>query len=233
MTQTSSPPADHHRDDLDRPSASSPIPTPSSAAQAVRRIIHTRTRPPELSTAAPVSYVELVFGAAALLGWFVLFGGAILIGTEPYRKVIANLDTTQHLFRSSLIVLAFWTITNVGLLCCLSSCLGALGRRTRFAVRIGAPAHRTDMVPRPVLLHYVSAVIRGFSIYGIVMAGLLVLATESFITPTQGEYVRLAATMSVMSFYAGYDPGALASLLHRVRKLFEAGGLEDEQAHHH
>jgi hypothetical protein len=65
------------------------------------------------------------------------------------------------------------------------------------------------------------------------MAGLLVLATESFIRPSQGEYVRLAATMSVMSFYAGYDPAALGSLLHRVRKLLEGGGGDDDPEEKH
>jgi hypothetical protein len=156
-----------------------------------------------------------------LLAWFALFGGAILIGTEPYRRAITAPASVHELIRSSLVVLAFWTITNIGLLACISSFLGALGRRTRFAVRLGTPPDTCDAVPRPVSLFYASAIIRGFSVYALVMAGLIVLVTESFLNPSQDQYIRLAATTSVTSFYVGYDPAILGNLLQRVRQTVE------------
>ena len=209
----------------------------------------------------PVSYVELAIGFAALVLWFVLFGGGILIGTEPYRNQIAGgaapaqeqatpspavtwslrllmgvaaqpSTSPQHrpptLLTSVFMVLAFWTITNVALLCCLAAYIGALGRRTRFAVLLGDPSDHFDCAPQRVRLHYASAVIRGFSIYCLMMAGLLVLATEQFKAPDPGTYLRLAATVTVISFYAGYDPSVLAGLLSRIKRLINGESAADK-----
>ncbi len=37
------------------------------------------------------------------------------------------------------------------------------------------------------------------------------------------QHLRLASTMSIMSFYAGYDPEMFGCLLQRVKRLFESG----------
>jgi hypothetical protein len=171
-----------------------------------------------------VSGVELTLGGFALLSWFVVFAGGILIPTEPYRELLAKGNESLPLLGSAVLVLMFWTVTNVGILCCISAFLGALGRRTRFAVKAqaGPSDGYVDLwpaPPAPMAAHYASAVIRGFMIYGIVMAGLLVLATETFTNTTQGGYFRLASTVSVLSFYAGYDPELFAGVLDRVKTL--------------
>jgi hypothetical protein len=179
----------------------------------------------------PVSKIELVIGLLALLMWFVLFAGGILIATEPYRQAIASPTSLGSVSLSSVMVLAFWTITNVGVLCCLSAFLGAFGRRTRFALQLNAKSAEKylDSVPRQLSSHYVSAIMRGFGIYGMVMAGLLVLASESLEKPSQGGYLRLSATVCVMAFYVGYDPELFASVLQKVRKLIisDAGDAAD------
>jgi len=171
-----------------------------------------------------VSHTELAVGALALVMWFVFFGGGVLVSTEPYRGALTSTQGFFPILGSAVLVLSFWTITNVGILCCISAFLGAVGRRTRFAVkahvgRADGYADRWPGPPAPLAAHYASAIMRGFGIYGVVMAGLLVLATETFTNTTQGGYFRLASTVSVLSFYAGYDPELFASVLDRVKTL--------------
>ena len=171
-----------------------------------------------------ISLWELVVGAVCISLWFILFAGGILIATQPYlQQLNADMSLGKRL-HSWTMVLCFWTITNIGMLSCLSAMLGALGRRTRFTVLV---ATHPCVEPEPqdarsALIFYYSAVMRGFGIYTLVQAGLLVLATKAFIQPEQGEYLRLAATMSVLGFYAGYDPEMFGVLLARVRRLFES-----------
>ncbi len=63
---------------------------------------------------------------------------------------------------------------------------------------------------------------RGFGVFVLILSGLLVLATDSLISPNQGQYVRLAGMVSVISFYAGYDPVALAELLKRIEQFLRS-----------
>jgi hypothetical protein len=167
---------------------------------------------------------ELIMGSVSLVTWFVLFAGGILINTEPYRNRIGGGEGSASLLTSWLIVLLFWTITNVGILACVSAILGALGRRTRFTMQ-AAMDPDIDSLPEDTmgaLVFYYSAVMRGFGIYALVFAGLFVLATEAFVKPQAGDYLRLAATMSIASFYAGYDPTVFAVMLLRAKRLFDA-----------
>ncbi len=171
-----------------------------------------------------ISVWELIVGAICIVLWFVLFAGGILIATQPYLQQLNTNMSVGRRVHSWVMVLCFWTITNIGMLSCLSAMLGALGRRTRFTVLV---ATHPCVEPQPqdarsALVFYYSAVMRGFGIYTLVQAGLLVLATKAFIQPEQGEYLRLAATMSVLGFYAGYDPEMFGVLLSRVRRLFES-----------
>jgi hypothetical protein len=100
--------------------------------------------------------------------------------------------------------------------------IGALGRRTRFASRPSAANPGLGDVTDNVIVHYASALIRGFGVYALVLAGLLVVATDMMIKPDQGGYVRLAGLISVISFYAGYDPEMFAGFLERVKRFLES-----------
>jgi hypothetical protein len=170
-----------------------------------------------------VGAAELLVGLGAMGAWFVLFAGGVLIGTGSHRTAVANPPGIFDWLWSFMVVLLFWTITNVGLLSCIAAFLGALGRRTRFTVA-ALTADSIDVpstAPKTVATYYVSAVMRGFGIYALSFAGLLVLATQTFQNPEQGEYLRLAATLSILSFYAGYDPETFAGLLDRVKQFFQ------------
>lgn len=174
------------------------------------------------SSASPVFPLEFVCGVLAMGLWFIAFGGGILIGTAPYIAVIqsGSFRPADVIF-ASLMILLFWTVTNVGTLACVASFLGAFAARTRFASGGYHEQARTEQRPRGVATFYAGAVLRGFSVYGLVLAGMLVLATEFIVTPSQGQYVRLAATISMMSFYVGYDPEVFANLLSRVKQFLD------------
>ncbi len=164
-------------------------------------------------------------GIAALATWFGLFAGGLLVGTETYRNQIMSPDGVASAFTTWLIVLSFWTITNIGLLACVSSYLGAFGRRARF---IAAPPDGTVREDLDINLsftalwtYYASAVMRGFGVYTLSLAGLLVLATQSLLTPSQEDYLRFAPLLSIISFYGGYDSTVFAGLLGRVKSLVD------------
>ncbi|QEF98775.1 hypothetical protein Mal15_28310 [Stieleria maiorica] len=174
---------------------------------------------------------ELILGLLGLTCWFCLFTGGILVGTQPFRETLQTPTALTPVLASWFVVCAFWTVTNVGLLACVASFLGALGRRTRFTLMSDQPRAAIDGGHPPLLsisTYYVSAIMRGFGIYALVLAGILVLATESLVSPTQAAYMRLAPLVSIISFYAGFDPNMFASLLDRVKSFLEtpesAGG---------
>lgn len=176
------------------------------------------------SRSVQLSMAELSAGVFSIILWFFLFSGGLLVSTQPHRDVIQNSNGNEVPFRSWFIVIAFWTVTNVGLLSCVSAYLGALGKRARFT-------HQTDQMHSPIdatrdhhdLLwtYYLSAVLRGFGVYTLLLGGLLVLATSSLVTSTQGDYMRLAPTLSIISFYAGYDPSVFSGLLEKVNSFLK------------
>jgi len=170
---------------------------------------------------------ELGLGILALIIWFALFTGGILVPTQPYRDAIINPTGLASVFASWLMVCSFWTITNIGILAIVASLLGAVGRRTRFTTRTDPMQFAISAShPNGIATYYLSAAMRGFGVYSLVLGGLLVLATESLVSPTQDSYMRLAPTVSIISFYAGYDPGIFAGLLDRVKSFLQAGNPE-------
>jgi len=174
-----------------------------------------------------LSIQELSIGFIALALWFGLFAGGILMPTGPFRNAIAGSTqaSTLYLVLSWLVVCAFWTITNIGILSCVSSFLGALGGRTNFTHRADSEQSQFDG-PRShtqsLTTYYLSAILRGFGVYSLTLAGLLVFATESLIDPTQAAYMRLAPTLSILSFYAGYDPNFFSGLLDQVKSFMKS-----------
>jgi hypothetical protein len=183
---------------------------------------HAATQPPS------IGLWELVVGTVAVALWFILFAGGFLIDTAASRAEVGKGLQSEQLLLSWTTVICFWTVTNVGILACLCALLGALGRRTRFALEAAADQGSAEPVEdtKGALVFYYSAVMRGFAIYSLVFAGLFILATEAFTKPQSGDYVRLAATLSVMGFYAGYDPKVFATVLQRVKRLFDSGEID-------
>ena len=185
--------------------------------------------PPAASATAGVGWPEIALAGGALAAWFLLYAAGALVSTASARDkldsaLVGGTYSGGDLILTFLWVACLFTTTNIGLLACLASLLGAVGRRTRFAARLRrrdetAADDYVDLSPPDRrMLHYVSALMRGFGVYALVFAGIVVFATSSVETPTKGEYLRLAAAVSVLSFYVGYDPETFAALIDRVKQ---------------
>lgn len=170
---------------------------------------------------------EIVSASLALGLWFVLFSGGCLLGTDVYRSQLAAPLAWQLKIKPMLVCLCFWTTSNLGLLACLSSFMGAVGYRCRFTQALNADCevqNATEDVKSLLLTSYLAAVMRGFGVYTLSLAGLLLLATETLIAPDQVSYLRLAPLVSIVGFYSGFNPQTFGGLLMRVQKLLRSDG---------
>lgn len=160
---------------------------------------------------------EVLISVGSLGGWLVLFTAGLIIPSSTYRTLLANQAHTLsmlELFQYWFVVVTCYTLTNVALLCCTASLLGAAGRRARLE---RADDHDDDGLANP----YVSAMIRGFFVFLVLLSGVLILLEKPFGAPSQEQYLRLAGFVSLLSFLVGYNPHLFARLLKRIADLVE------------
>lgn len=165
---------------------------------------------------------EIFCAYSALLLWFLLFCGGSLLSTDEYRARLLGTGSWLLKVKPLIVCLGFWTTTNVGLLSCLSAFLGAVGARCRFTTALdpnSAVQPPTEGVRSVLLTNYLAAVMRGFGVYTLSMAGLIFLARDSVTQPAQDTYLRLAPLISIVGFYSGFNPQTFAGLLGRVQTL--------------
>lgn len=161
---------------------------------------------------------EMMTAVAALVIWLFLFTGGLIIGTQPYRTALGTATVKLGLWelaRSWFVVFTCYTLSNVALLCCLSSLLGAFGRRAKLVLQ--DEEERVGGAGNP----YVSAMIRGFFMYLVLLSGVLILLEKPFSDPSQEQYLRLAGFISLLSFMVGYNPHLFSRLLTRIAELVE------------
>jgi hypothetical protein len=142
-------------------------------------------------------------GILAILAWLFLYTGGIVLGTTPYREVInQGTATPLVLVKSWLTVILFYTLSNVAMLCCLSSIIGGIcsGSEDISITNLAA---------------------NGLFIYLVLISGLLLLGTSPFDNPAQAQYTRLAGTSSLFSFMIGYNPKMLSKLISKLEDLTE------------
>jgi hypothetical protein len=179
---------------------------------------------PVFSSVKGLSVQEVAVSVCSLFGWLALFSGGLIIGTEPYRKALGNPDLQLAFFdllRHWSIVFTCYTLTNVALLCCFASLLGACGRRAKLEVYEEAEESAVGN-------QYVASLIRGFFIYLVLLSGVLILFDQPFSAPSQQQYLRLAGFVSLLSFLVGYNPHLFARLLARIAELVEVGPRSEQ-----
>ncbi len=165
---------------------------------------------------------EIFFAALALSLWFLLFCGGSLLGTSVYRAQLASSLAWSSKIKPLVFCIAFWTTSNVGLLSCLSAFLGAVGYRCRFTIALDPNCSvqpPTDAIRSILLTSYFAAVMRGFGVYTLSTAGLILVATDSVTEPAQETYLRLAPLISIVGFYSGFNPQTFGGLLSRVQTI--------------
>lgn len=158
---------------------------------------------------------ELLMGFLAILLWTAFFCCGVFVPTAEFRQALWGgklglLAATGHL----LVVVSCYTLTNVLLLSCASALLGCMTRRWQVSDRSRIEASAVAIPPVRV---YLSALLRGFFLYLITVAGFLTVTTEeSLINTKLDQYIRIAGVTSVLAFVVGYDPRVLNRLLARV-----------------
>ena len=181
----------------------------------------------ELSTGASpdasrLSTLEVVLGVAAVVGWLLFFAGGTIVSTAELRAMVEK-GTFQSPLQA---VWAWWgvvtcyTITNAAFLASLAAVAGQFSNRSRES-ELRSAGTKALLPPhiRDVMACYSAAAMRGFVIYLLVISGLLLVTTEAIASPDQNQYVRLAATISVISFIAGYDSQVFKQALDRIVAL--------------
>jgi hypothetical protein len=101
-----------------------------------------------------------------------------------------------------------YTVTNVGLLCCLAALAGSIAGVT-IEVEPSAGSEGQDERESPkgnVAEILLAGVLRSFLVYLLFLAGVYVAANAPFENPTSEQYARIAGTISTFSFLVGYNP---------------------------
>jgi hypothetical protein len=153
---------------------------------------------------------DVAIGVLGLTGWILLFTAGALIASEPYRRVLGGSEPLPltTMFQYGLLVFSSYTVTNVAMLCCLSSLLGGLYR--------GATRAEPGTVsPSLVGIRLLPYLIQGFVIFLLIVSGLFLLGDDPFNSLTQSKYIRLAGSASLFSFVAGYKPRVFYKWLQR------------------
>lgn len=175
----------------------------------------------------PLRTSEVVFGIASILGWLCFFLAGTVVATAPYRAMIADTSAASAagLFGAWTVVLTCYTVTNIAFLSCFAAVIGKFSRRSLSYET--ATIHGLTPAPiasfREVLVFYAVAIARGFVIYLMLAAGLIMLTTDAVTNAKQEEYIRLAGTVSVIAFLAGYDAEIFKRALDRIASLSTDG----------
>lgn len=162
-----------------------------------------------------LSFRENLLAALFLALWVILFLIGMTIDSSPYRERMSGDLPLGTLVGTTAIVVIAYTLTNVPLLCLLASMLGCLGRKaTLEANDDGKTRDRTS----PLM----SAALRGFFVYILILASVLVILESPFSSLSQEQYIRLAGFSSIVSFLVSYNPASFSGLLARAASMLDS-----------
>jgi hypothetical protein len=194
-----------------------------------------------------LTWLECGAGFVVLVVWLLLFGGGILVDTEPYRRAISSSGVDALIAESGataadapaaaaprvnaapaapivwawLVVLSCFVPLNLAWLCVASSTLGAFGNRANLSD--DQLAARSLDTSNP----YASALLRGFFVYLFMMSGLLLLDDAPFSNAGPGQYIRLAGFLSLFSFVVSYQPRLFSALILSAFQRIQSRGVEN------
>jgi hypothetical protein len=163
---------------------------------------------------------EMVFVAGVLLMWTVLLAIGMFIASQPYRDALTRAQPrfADYAFAWFMAFLSY-TFTNLAVLSGLASMAGAGARHVETQLAGGERIANLRAL-------YTSAAVRGFFVYLIALSGLMFLAEGLFtnIAKSPDIYIRLAGSISVLSFMLGFNPEMFARFLERIARLLEDQG---------
>jgi len=175
----------------------------------------------------PIPFRELAFGFCIFCLWIGFFGAGIFVPTATLRGRLWSgaTDGIGDALGCGLVVVCCYTLTNILFLSCFAALLGCM--MCRWLVRderrgLADPQKATAAARPPYSPEriYLSAFLRGFFLYLLVLSGLMVVSAEPALVDTRfSQYIRTAGFVSVLSFAAGYDPNLIYKLIGRVTDL--------------
>jgi hypothetical protein len=158
-------------------------------------------------------------GLACILIWILLFSAGLFVDTKPLRDQLTKGFDFGDLFT----VCLCYTPTNAALLTCLSGLAGGISSRLTYGrfvedpVGIGAPEKLTVTEVLVRTENPIASLLRSFIVYFIFVAGLAIASPQNpFSEPTQDQYFRFAAMVSVLGFVVGYDPSVFNNFIRRL-----------------
>lgn len=126
-----------------------------------------------------------------------------------------NSRSTISLHIAWLVVLTCYTPANVAILSTLAGLIGVLGSRASLHHNDGDELVLDNINP------YLSAIMRGFFVYLVVISGVLVLIDDPFSDPTPRQYLRLAGFVSLLSFLTNYHPHFFTRFLGQITRVVQ------------
>jgi hypothetical protein len=150
-----------------------------------------------------------IFGSVAIAMWLAVFLPGLTINSKPYRDAI--MDGSLAFADTSMAFLTY-TITNVALLCCFAGIIGSCTKRLLRPEEEEEPGYGGEPVNQDMNPIF-SGVLRGFLIYLLFLAGVYAATPDPFAAPTPEQYVRMAGTISGLSFVINYDPALFESVI--------------------
>ena len=158
-------------------------------------------------------------GLVCIIAWVLLFSAGLFVETKSLRDQLAKAFSFADLFT----VCLCYTPTNAALLTCLAGLAGGISSRLTYGrfvedpVGIGMPEKLTvtDVLVRTE--NPIASLLRSFIVYFIFVAGLAIASPQNpFSEPTQDQYFRFAAMVSVLGFVVGYDPSVFNNFIRRL-----------------
>lgn len=169
-------------------------------------------------------YIHAIFCVLLIIIWFGLFGICLFYDTEAIRTKLASDDPFSFSWTDlgeAIWGFINWSIPNIGIIACLTSLLGAAAHFTDFLI----DESKSDIkINSNFIRYYTGALIRGFIIYLLFLAGLLVF-NEGLFQPTANfpviEYIRLVAVVSLLSFLVGFRGDVLKGIIEQLKSKVE------------
>lgn len=161
----------------------------------------------------PLNLTEAVVCMTAVVTWVIFVAVGVAVPTKPYIDLMSSPDGKTSflgLAHAMFVILTCYTFTNIAALCCISAVIGAIGRSARID-----DVDRTDPATDLRTL-CISAVIRGFFLYLVILSGTLFLSEQKFDAISIEQYLKLAGLVSLLSFAIGYDPHLFGAFFDRV-----------------
>jgi hypothetical protein len=158
-------------------------------------------------------------GLACIITWVLLFSAGLFVETKSLRDEL----TKAFSFGELVTVCLCYTPTNAALLTCLAGLAGGISSRLTYGrfvedpVGIGLSEKLTvtDVLVRTE--NPIASLLRSFIVYFIFVAGLAIASPQNpFSEPTQDQYFRFAAMVSVLGFVVGYDPSVFNNFIRRL-----------------